>query len=453
MNKFNYLFSFIKYINPNWYYNLKSNSDMPYWIDYRMLNENEQQLIDFDNGYSSEYCSMLDAAYQAWNSGVVNFDKKRVLNIYTDNVAGIKIKDQYRFVKKYYNPFWSFYIFIIRILSLKNPFCEIFGLLSNISTKRTDVYSRVNDKRDVKTFESKLITVNPTVSVIIPTLNRYKYLDDVLNDLEKQDYTNFEVIVCDQSEPVNESFYKNRKLDIKLIKQEEKALWLARNRSIRESKGEYILLFDDDSRVEQDWISNHLRCIDFFNVDISSGVSLSTVGANIPKNYSFYRWGDQIDTGNVLLHKDVFKKVGLFDRQFEKQRMGDGEFGLRCYLAGLKNISSPDAKRIHLKVSTGGLRQMGSWDAFRPKKIFSPRPIPSVLYLTRKYFGNSSALRLLLTSVPPSIIPYKFKSSRILTAGGYLITVFILPVVLIQVLVSWRASTKMLNEGDKIEEL
>jgi GT2 family glycosyltransferase len=90
----------------------------------------------------------------------------------------------------------------------------------------------------------------------------------------------------------------------------------------------------------------------------------------VPQNYSFFRVSDQIDTGNVLIKRDVFQTIGLFDRQFEKQRMGDGEYGLRAYLEGFLNVSNPYAKRLHLKVGTGGLRQMGSWDGFRPKKFF-----------------------------------------------------------------------------------
>ena len=57
------------------------------------------------------------------------------------------------------------------------------------------------------TFKSTLVLEKPLVSVVIPTLNRYKYLKDVLNDLEQQDYTNLEVIVIDQSEPFEELFY------------------------------------------------------------------------------------------------------------------------------------------------------------------------------------------------------------------------------------------------------
>jgi Predicted glycosyltransferases len=167
---------------------------------------------------------------------------------------------------------------------------------------------------------------------------------------------------------------------------------LARNKAIELSDSDYLLLFDDDSRVELDWIRNHIKCLDFFDADISSGTSISLVGDKVPDNYSFFKYSEQLDTGNVLIKRDVFKAIGLFDRQYEKQRMGDGEYGLRAFLFGFKNISNPYAQRLHLKVGTGGLRQMGSWDGFRPKKWFSPRPIPSVLYQFRKYYGNKMTI-------------------------------------------------------------
>jgi len=235
-----------------------------------------------------------------------------------------------------------------------------------------------------------------------------------------------------------------------LIKQEEKALWLARNRCIQIAKGEYILLFDDDSRVESNWISNHLKCIDFFKVKISAGVTNTLVGHGLGKKESYFHLSDVLDTGNSMVHIDVFRQVGLFDRQFEKMRMGDGEFGLRAILGGYLVISNPNATRIHLKVETGGLRQMGSWDALRPKSLFSPRPVPSVLYLARKYYGNAAAGFYLIQNIPFSFIPYKFKKSKYLKLAFLVILPFLIPVMMVVVLKSWSKATEMLNEGAKI---
>ncbi|MCX6189541.1 MAG: glycosyltransferase family A protein [Bacteroidetes bacterium] len=442
-------FHLINYISPTWYFNLHPKKEgLPYLIDVHLLSEEEQRIIAFDSNYSSSYISKLDAAYQAFHKGIIKCDNEHLLALANELP---NLKDEYYFIRKYYKSFWAVYILTIRILTWHNPFKEIAAFIKTRKTKKVDLYQSTYKYSEYTNFQSALLQSNPFISVIIPTLNRYNYLEDVLRDLEAQDYMNFEVIIIDQSDPFNEGFYHNRNLNLQVIQQQEKALWLARNMGIKLSKGDYLLFYDDDSRVESDWITQHLKTLDFFRADISSGVSLSVVGAKIPTHYGFFRWGDQIDTGNFLIKKEIFKTTGLFDLQFEGQRMGDGEFGLRCYLQGFKNISNPYAKRIHLKVSEGGLRQMGSWDAFRPKKLLSPRPIPSVNYFIRKYFGNRNAILNLLINVPGSIMPYRFKRSRFLMLWGSFLFVIFSPLFLIPIIRSWHRSSLMLQRGAKIE--
>lgn len=429
-----------------WYFNLVSKGEMPLWVNYDSLSSELKLLLDYDDHYSCHEVSLRDLAYQAVEKGL-NLDcTAQHLNMIIEPT----VLDNYIFIRKYFNSNWAFLILIIRLFSFVNVIHEIKSFKKSKGISRTAI---AYDHSDLKNFSSPLINSKPFISIVIPTLNRYVYLKDVLLDLEKQTYPYFEVLICDQSDLIDQNFYKEFDLDLKLICQKEKALWLARNRCIKESRGEYLLLFDDDSRVEPDWIENHLLCVDYYNVEISSGVSLSEVGGRIPENYSIYRMADQLDTGNALIHKDVFRKVGLFDRQFERQRMGDGEFGLRCYLSGVKNISNPDAKRIHLKAGVGGLRQMGGWDAFRPKSIFSPRPIPSVLYYARKYYGPENVVFLFITKLPPSLVPYALKHNSLLSYLSFLFCIFIMPLVSFQVLSSWRISSKMLAKGSKIEDL
>lgn len=290
------------------------------------------------------------------------------------------------------------------------------------------------------------------VSVVIPTLNRYEYLKDILSDFERQTYTNIEILIIDQSDPFQNDFCKDFNLAIRHIHQKEPALWLARNTAIKESRGNIIALSEDDVRISPDWIENHLKVLDFFKADISAGVFYPE-GHSLPEERSFFCLASQFATGNAMLYKDVFKEIGLFDRQFEKQRMGDGEFGLRAYLNGFKSISNPYASCIDVKAATGGLREMGSWDAFRPKKPFAPRPIPSVLYLYRKYFGRKRSLLAIFRSVPQSIIPYRYKKNRKMLVFGVLISLFLFPFVMLQVVISWRLATKKLKEGAKINSL
>jgi len=439
-------------VTPSWYYGLRPTDagNNPYFISTDFLTNGDRKLFDEPTDYSTHEVELLDLAYQAWLKGVIAEGTKSLDfgQIHPTN------RDQYVFLRRHFSSVWSVFALIVRLAELNNPITELRSFVGSVGTRRIDPYAMTKDWRPaLAKFDSDLLNAEPKVSVIIPTLNRYKYLKDVLRDLEKQDYTNFEVIVVDQSEPFDRSFYDEFALDLRVVHQIEKAQWLARNSAIQNSKGELILLFDDDSRVEPNWIRSHIKCLDFFKADISSGVSLSAVGAAVPKTYSYYKWGDQLDTGNAMVRKDVFRAVGLFDRQFEKQRQGDGEFGLRAYLAGFKNISNPDASRLHLKAAEGGLRELGSWDGWRPKNFIAPRPFPSVLYSTRKYFGNRAAIYQILQSTLPSLVPYRFKGSQSMRIVGSILGVFILPLISISVMRSWRLSTKKLEEGPKITNL
>ena len=440
-------FSFLFYLQPTYTFVLPNKKGKYAFPIPDKLPESVKLQIKTNKNYKSELARQYDISWQALHKGYLGDTEK-----YT-NFKKLPIQDEYTFVRTYFNVIWSFYVLLIRLLTFKNPFHEISAWWKSRIAVRSNYLKEPITYSEWKNFNDGFIIDKPLVSVIIPTLNRYKYLKDVLKDLEKQDYKNFELIVVDQSEPFEETFYDQFSLQLHVIHQKEKALWLARNTAIEKAKSDFLLLFDDDSRINKYWISNHLKCLSFFDADISSGVSISTIGAEVPLHYSFFKISSQLDTGNVLIKREVFRKLGLFDRQFEKQRMGDGEFGLRAYLEGYLNISNPYADRLHLKVATGGLRQMGSWDAFRPKNIFAPRPVPSVLYFLRRYFGKKRSLFALLKTVPPSIMPYRFKKNKSMMVLGSFISVVLFPVILIQVIRSWSLASKKIKEGSIIKKL
>jgi GT2 family glycosyltransferase len=438
------MFDFLKYIQPANYYRLINR--MPHAV----LVDDSRSITGVKNSYSDIQTAKLDVLYQFLQSGKIPTNEQNRNPVQDLRITNVK--DNYIFIRRFFSLVQLIYILIVRIFSFKNPLFELYAFF-NALVKSKRVSIEPQNYNDWNAFEGILIKENPLVSVIIPTLNRYEYLKDVLADLELQDYQNFEVIVVDQSGPVDVKFYEGWNLQIQLIQQEEKALWLARNRAIETSEGEYILLFDDDSRVDSDWITNHLKCLDFFKVQISAGVTHTLVGGGLGKKDMYFHLSDVFDTGNAMVHHSVFEYVGLFDRQFEKQRMGDSEFGLRSFLGGFNIISNPYSKRIHLKVETGGLRQMGSWDALRPKSLFAPRPVPSVLYLIRKYYGNQEAIYYLIKNIPQSYMPYKFKKNKIMRLTyGFIFPLF-LPLALVAVCQSWKKASLKIQMGNLIDKV
>ena len=440
------LFSFLKYLQPTHYFQLftKANTSVFPVIEYVDVDLLNQLLVD--NQYQSKDAIEYDLSWQAVQNGYIGNTKTY------SRFKDISIQDNYRFIRKNFHKSWVLYVLFIRLISLKKPFVEFKGWYKTRKVSRIKMEKKSFYDKDFNTYESKLIENSPNVSVVIPTLNRYPYLKAVLKDFELQDYKNFEVIVVDQSDDFNKDFYNEFNLNFNIIHQKEKALWLARNTAIKHAKGELIALSEDDVRINPDWISSHLKCLDFFDAQVSAGVFYPK-GKQIPTERSFFSIASQFATGNAMLYKNVFKKVGLFDRQFEKQRMGDGEFGLRVYLDGIKSISNPMASCIDVKASSGGLREMGSWDAFRPSNFFAPRPIPSVLYFFRRYFGNKPSRLTLLRTIPLSIFPYQFKKNKPLLILGTCITLIIFPLVIYQVSKSWSLATKKIKQGPLISTL
>lgn len=436
------IFNHLKYIKPIWYYNLKPKRDYGYFPTEEQLHE-AGVLLQKDERYKSPIAQIRDMSWTAFQSGFICDTQQSGIDIWQNQT--FPLEDEYRFLRKNIHQAWVMYILLIRIMTFNNPFKEIYGYLKTRKIKRVDYSKQVIQPVGYDHFESQLVASNPMVSVIIPTLNRYVYLKDVLTDLEKQTYKNFEVIIVDQTDDFNPKFYESWNLDIKFWYQEEKALWKARNEAIQSAAGTYILMSEDDIRVPENLIENHLKAVDFFKADASCGVFFPE-GSSIPKERNYFKYGEQFATGNALLKKELFANVGLFDRQFEKQRMGDGEFGLRLYINGFKLISNPLAYCIDVKAPKGGLRIAGgSWDAWRPKNFFGPRPVPSVLYFSRKYFGNKLTVFYIFQAVLPSLVPYKFKKNRYLKIIAFIMLPFLLPLAVFQVLKSWRLADVKLN--------
>ena len=438
------LFGFLKYLQPTNYFQRLSKKGISVFPVADKLPKYITSQIKLDEAYKSEVAKAYDLSWRVIKLGYIgdaetykNFEKLPVI-------------DEYRFIRKNFNWAWVLFVYIIRILSLHNPIKETRTWLNSRKIKRNTHLDNIVLYDDYKEFQSQLITSQPLVSIVIPTLNRYDYLNDILKDLEVQDYSNFEVVVVDQSDDFDEAFYKKFDLNFNIIRQKEKALWLARNTAVKQSNGSLIALSEDDVRINSDWISQHLKCLDYFDAKVSAGVFYPS-GQQIPKERSFFVVASQFATGNAMLYKSVFKDVGLFDRQFEKQRMGDGEFGMRLYLKRIKSISNPKASCVDVKAATGGLREMGSWDAFRPSKFFSPRPIPSVLYFFRRYFGVKATRMALLRTIPISIFPYHLKRNKTFLVLAPLVTIIILPLVIIQVLRSWSLASKKIKQGELIE--
>jgi hypothetical protein len=175
----------------------------------------------------------------------------------------------------------------------------------------------------------------------------------------------------------------------------------------------------------------------------------------VPANYAFFRVADQWDSGNGLCHRSLIERFGLFDEQFDRQRRGDAEFGLRVQLGGGLVVHVPGAIRTHHKAEKGGLRSYGSWDGFRAQDRSGPLPLPSMRYYTSRYHTPRQAREDLLIGLSQAIVPYELKrrATPAQWAGFVARELVHLPSTVKRIRRSGELARQMADEGPRIGRL
>ncbi|MCI1477715.1 MAG: glycosyltransferase [Clostridium beijerinckii] len=108
------------------------------------------------------------------------------------------------------------------------------------------------------------------VSVIMPTYNNSVYIEEALNSLFYQTYTNIEIIVVDDGSTDNTNEVLEKYLDkIKYIRKINEGVSSARNLGIDLSKGDYIAFLDSDDLYSRDKIEKQVEMLEQFkDIDI-----------------------------------------------------------------------------------------------------------------------------------------------------------------------------------------
>ena len=92
------------------------------------------------------------------------------------------------------------------------------------------------------------------VSVVIPVYNVEKYLNECVDSVLKQTYTDYEIILVDDGSTDNSGLicdeYLNISDKIRVIHQQNGGLSAARNTGLKAAKGEYVYFLDSDDYIE-----------------------------------------------------------------------------------------------------------------------------------------------------------------------------------------------------------
>jgi glycosyltransferase involved in cell wall biosynthesis len=109
----------------------------------------------------------------------------------------------------------------------------------------------------------------PSVSVILPTYNRAKFLPQAFESIRSQEWNDWELIVVDDgstddTRAVVERLSKDVPQAVRYVYQENQGPAEARNRGLELASGGYVAFFDSDDV----WLPNHLRvCAEALNAN------------------------------------------------------------------------------------------------------------------------------------------------------------------------------------------
>lgn len=111
---------------------------------------------------------------------------------------------------------------------------------------------------------------NTQVSIIVPCYNQAQYLDEALQSVLEQTYTNWECIIINDGSPDDTEEVAKRWIEkdsrFKYVYQENGGLSSARNAGIRIAQGQYILPLDADDKIAPNYIS---LAVQSFQEDVS----------------------------------------------------------------------------------------------------------------------------------------------------------------------------------------
>lgn len=185
----------------------------------------------------------------------------------------------------------------------------------------------------------------PKISVLIPVFNSEKFLEKCLESVIFQDFSDFEIVICDDgSDDKSKKIIKNfqKKFPEKIIfLQNEKNLWIAKTRNIlaKNARGKYLAWMDSDDIM----LKNRLRMqYDFLEKNPEIGILgtnfwiLMKNGEKIARNPPeihdeivknlFLR--NPFGQFTIMIRKKIFQKIGWYDESFSVSE--DLEFYIRA---------------------------------------------------------------------------------------------------------------------------
>jgi GT2 family glycosyltransferase/glycosyltransferase involved in cell wall biosynthesis len=219
----------------------------------------------------------------------------------------------------------------------------------------------------------------PRVSIIIPVYNHADATVKCLESLAKlKDKTRFEIIIIDDGSQDATQSMMTECSELRYFRNEQNMGFLRScNRAATYTAGEYLVLLNNDTIVQQGWLDNLIFTFEDYpdtgmvgskiilpngrlqeagGVIWADGRAMNYGRGDIPNKpqYSYMREVDYCSGASIMIPRKLWNKLGGFDENYIPAYYEDDDLAFRVREAGYKVRYQPFSQIIHNEGTTSG---------------------------------------------------------------------------------------------------
>ncbi|NQE54145.1 Glycosyltransferase AglG, partial [ANME-1 cluster archaeon GoMg3.2] len=237
----------------------------------------------------------------------------------------------------------------------------------------------------------------PVVSIITLTFNKveftYQYLESILAHTDIP----YDLIIVDNGSQDETTSLLDRVENVSVIKNNENLGFIKGcNQGASKAKGRYLLFLNNDINVTPGWLSKLVRTIENYpkcgavgckliwpngklqeagSIIWSDGSALGygREGDPMQPEYSYLREVDYCSGACLLVRKDIFQQLGLFDERYSPAYYEDSDLCIGIWGLGYKVLFQPDVVVFHHEFTSSSFNKATALMATNQSKFVAKR--------------------------------------------------------------------------------
>lgn len=260
---------------------------------------------------------------------------------------------------------------------------EINQKITNLIELNTDVVAQRIEIIDVEKENFEILIMpaysNPKVSIIIPVYNEFKYTYNCIKSilLHTTD-VEYEVIVADDVSSDTTKQIKEIIKNITICRNEKNLGFLLNcNNAAQYAKGKYIHFLNNDTQVQEEWLSSLIKLIESDDKigmvgsklvypdgrlqeaggiiwNDASGWNYGRLDDPTKPDYNYVREVDYISGASIMLSKELWNEIGGFDKRYIPAYYEDTDLAFEVRRHGYKVMYQPKSVVVHFEGVSNG---------------------------------------------------------------------------------------------------